>query len=71
MGGAAFFKEEDHGFDTGSLEGAPWAVEHGMEVAAFRAVLAEGDGGVVGIGKEGVFDDDGGTANGTSIRMKC
>ena len=64
-GGAAFFEEEDHGLDAGSLEGASGTVEHGVEVAAFEQFLAQGDGGGVGIGQEGVFNDDGGTATGT------
>jgi len=60
--GCSFLKEKHDGFDARALKRAAGAVEHGMEVAAFQQVLAEADGGVIGVGEEGVLDDDAGAA---------
>ena len=57
-GGCAFFKKQDDRFHAGTDEGAAGAVEHGVEIAAFQEQLAQGDGGVVRVGKEGILDDD-------------
>jgi len=59
-----FLEEEDDRFDACALEGAAGAVEDGVEVAGFEEKFAKGDGGVVGVGEEGVFDDDAGAAAG-------
>ena len=58
----AFLKEKHHGLHTRSDERAAGAVEDGVEVAFFDEFLAQADGGVVGVGEEGVLDDDAGTA---------
>ena len=54
----------DHGLDAGALEGAAGHIEDGVEVAFFEEFLAQADGGVVGVGEEGVLDDDAGAASG-------
>ena len=60
----AFLKEEHHGLHTGADERAAGAVEHGVEVAFFEEFLAQADGSVVGVGEEGVLDDNAGAATG-------
>ena len=60
----AFLKEEHHGLHARADERAAGAVEHGVEVAFFEELLAQADGGVVGVGEEGVLDDDAGAAAG-------
>ena len=57
-------EEQHHGLDARALKRAAGAVEHGVEVAAFQQVLAEADGGVVGVTQECVLDDDAGAATG-------
>ena len=60
----AFLKEEHDGLHARADERAAGAVEHGVEVAFFEEFLAQADGGVVGVGEEGVLDDDAGAATG-------
>jgi|GEM_PF-686144 len=60
----AFLKEEHHGLHARADKRAAGAVEHGVEVAFFEEFLAQADGGVVGVGQEGVLDDDAGAATG-------
>ena len=60
----AFLKEEHDGLHARADERAAGAVEHGVEVAFFEELLAQADGGVVGVGEEGVLDDDAGAAAG-------
>lgn len=60
----AFLKEEHHRLHARADERAAGAVEHGVEVAFFEELLAQADGGVVGVGEEGVLDDDAGAASG-------
>ncbi len=60
----AFLEEQHHGLHARADEGAAGAIEHGVQVAFFEQLLAQADGGVVGVGEEGVLDDDAGAASG-------
>ena len=60
----AFLKEEHHGLHARADERAAGAVEHGVEVAFFEELLAQVDGGVVGVRQESVLDNDAGAASG-------
>ena len=60
----ALLKEEHDGLHARADERAAGAVEHGVQVAFFEKLLAQTDRGVVGVGKEGVFDDHPRTAAG-------
>ena len=60
----AFLEEQHHGLHARALERAAGAVEHGVQVAAFQQQLPQADGGVVGVGEEGVLDDDAAAAAG-------
>ena len=60
----AFLKEEHYGLHARADERAAGAVEHGVEVTFFEELLAQADGRVVGVGEEGVLDDDAGAASG-------
>jgi hypothetical protein len=62
--GRALLEEQHHGLHARALEGAAGAVEHGVQVAAFQQQLAQADRGVVGVGEEGVLDDDAAAAAG-------
>ncbi len=53
-----------------SDECAAGAIEHGVEVTFFEELLTQADGGVVGVGEEGVFDDDAGAASGLLYRRR-
>ena len=56
--GRAFLEEEHHGLHARALERAAGAVEHGVKVAVFQQQLAQAHRGVVGVGEEGVLNDD-------------
>lgn len=54
---SSFLEEEHHGFHARPGEGAAGQVQHGVQVAAFQQLPADGHGGVVGIAQKGVLDD--------------
>ncbi len=62
--GCAFLKEQHNGLNPSAQERAAGTVEHGMQIAAFQQMLAEADGGIVGVTQECVLDDDAGAATG-------
>ncbi len=60
----ALLEEEDDRLDAGALERAARAVQDGMQIAALQQLAAQADGGVVGVGQKGIFDDHTGSAAG-------
>lgn len=61
FGGAVFGKEEDDRPDAGGKD-LLGEIEHPVQAAGIQEPFANGDGGGISIGEEGVFDDDGGTS---------
>ena len=56
--GAAGLNDVGDGLHARALEPAVGAAEHGVEVAAFQQELAQAHRGIVGVGEEGVLDDN-------------
>ena len=63
-GFAALFEEQHDSLDACTDERPAGTVENRVEIAAFQQEFAQGDRGIVGIGQEGVFDDDAGATAG-------
>lgn len=54
----ALVEKEDHGFHARAGEHAAGKVEDGVEITGFEEEFAQGDGGIVGVREEGIFDYD-------------
>ena len=57
-GWGTLLKEQHHGFHARTGKDAAGQIQHGMQVAAFQQQFAQAHRGIIGIGEEGVLDDD-------------
>lgn len=54
--GCPFCKKEHHSLHPGPEKGAAGTIQHGMEIAGFQQIPAQGLGRIIGIGEKGVLD---------------
>ena len=59
---SAFLKEKHHGFYARALKRAARAVEHCVQVAAFKQELTQAHRGIIGVGQESVLNNYPGAA---------